>query len=218
MKRNLLFDMDGTLVDSQYAILNSLHEALRENDVKCGQTSLAIEFIGPPIEEIVSKMDSSIPKEHIQSIVASFRRLYDAAPERGLHPYPELEKTLSCLQEKGMRLYVVTNKPWRPTAKILETLGWAQFKAVMTPDAGSPVKRRSKAESIVELLRQELLLPEETVMIGDTLGDIHAAHEAGVAAMAVQWGYEKNKDVLCAEADCTAASPQELLSLLSMEF
>ena len=214
-KRHILFDMDGTLVDSQFAILDSLREALRENCVREPEC-LSTDLIGPPIAEIVRKADPSVSDDVLKDIVASFRRLYDSTPERGLTPYDGIAELLNTLLQRGFFLYVVTNKPIKPTRRILEYLGWKMFIDVVTPDSGpSPSVKRSKAESIAALINEHGLDAREVIMVGDTIGDVTAAHRAGVDAIAVLWGYEKNAGMLIEQAEYAAHTVQELESLFS---
>lgn len=213
-KLHLFFDMDGTLVDSQFAILGSLREAMKENGI-CVPDSLTTELIGPPIAEIVRMVCPAVDDDVLNDIAASFRRLYDSAPEQGLSPYSGIPELLDSLHEQGFSLYVVTNKPLIPTRRILEHLAWNLFTDVVTPDSGPDASvKRSKAESIAALTIARRLDVNEVIMIGDTISDIKAAHAAGVSATAVLWGYEKNKSRLLSEADFTASTAAELAAFL----
>lgn len=216
--RTIFFDLDGTLVDSRLSVLNSLRAAIQAAGLTYSEDRLSSDVIGPPIDEIFRNILPAVTHSALVECVTAFRRIYDAHPETGLEVYDGMEEMLSRLREQGIGLRVVTNKPIRPTRKILEFLGWTLFQSVETPDSGATTRKRSKAESISALLDSAGLLPEQTLMAGDTLGDIRAAHAAGIPAVAVLWGYEKEKNTLIAEADFSVSSPQELLSLLSTDW
>lgn len=208
MKRHIFFDMDGTLVDSQAAILGSLQAAMKE----CGFTpsvELSVDVIGPPVAEIVQSVDPQVPETTLNNIVSSFRRLYDAAPERELRVYDGVPELLHELMSRNFSLHIVTNKPIKPTSRILEFLGWHMFSDVSTPDSWKDGKIRNKAESIAATIMSHGMDKSDVLMLGDTFGDVRAAHTSHIYAAAALWGYEQDKNGLVKEADISFSTVRE---------
>lgn len=197
----LLLDLDGTLIDSYCGIEWSLHNALKRVLPRCPRVPLRA-LIGPPLPEICrlyleqhyhDELDLNqralAIEALVEKLVVVFREYYDAEGYARCEPYPGVIETLQQLHENGVRLFVVTNKPARPTALILERLQWHDyFHAVICPDCRIP-NFAEKFESARHLLESFQLAPPETLLVGDSADDAQAASENGLDFAAVLYGY-----------------------------
>ena len=138
--------------------------------------------------------------EKLETAVQVFRRLYDADPTVGCSVFPVAKELLSDLRAQGKRLFVATNKPLKPALTLIDRLDLGRFEAVFTPDM-TDGKRLTKAEMIQKLIAGYGLDKSRTVMVGDAVSDMTAAHAAGIKGIAVLWGYEKDGARLRSEAD-----------------
>lgn len=189
----LIFDMDGTIVNTVPTVLDCLKKALAETGAEFDAKKLTPTLIGPPLEQMVETLCCSESSEKRAEVVAAFRRLYDAAPEKGT----ELFWQIIPLLQTPARKFIATNKPQKPALRLLDALEISPlFEAVLTPDSGL-----NKAQMIAKIVAENGLNPEKTLMIGDAVSDMTAAHAAGVKACAVVWGYEQDKDRLRQIAD-----------------
>lgn len=189
----LIFDMDGTIANTVPTVLDCLKKALVETGAEFDAKKLTSTLIGPPLEQMVETLCPAESSRKRVEVVAAFRRFYDAAPEKGTGLFRQIVPLL----QTSVRKFIATNKPQKPALRLLDALEISPlFEAVLTPDSGL-----NKAQMIAKIVAENGLNPEKTLMIGDAVSDMTAAHAAGVKACAVVWGYEQDKDRLRQIAD-----------------
>lgn len=202
MKRNfsVLFDLDGTLIDSQASILTSIEAALKEFGLE-SVVPLSKELIGPPLLETLSVICGSNGPVNISTVAVKFKELYDAEGYKNSLPYDGVGELLGQLKAEGYGVCLVTNKRRVPTEKILEYFEWRQyFSYVYTVDsAGVPFK--NKTEAIAKLLEESGINPEYAVYVGDRHEDYEAATNNDMQCLLVQWGYGLNSLVYQSNVD-----------------
>jgi phosphoglycolate phosphatase len=184
----LVFDLDGTLIDSTPGIESALRAAFQS----VGRTMPAVDLrriIGPPITVIARRVEPLLSDAEVASIEQSYRAIYDSVGWRDTLAYPTVGDTLGALHRRGLRLFIVTNKPLVPTLKILAHLGLANlFLEVLTRDSRAP-HYASKADMLADLLSGQQLKPSATLMIGDTSEDQEAAHTNNIDFLHATYGY-----------------------------
>jgi phosphoglycolate phosphatase len=190
MKRDaLVFDLDGTLVDSVPDLQAAVNAVLRE----LGRAPLSAEavrgMVGDGTAMLVARalaasggeLPPGPPHER-------FLELYEAAPAARTRPYPGVPATLAALRRAGCRLAVCTNKPQRATEGVLEALGLASlFDAVLGGDA-LPVRKPDPAHVLAALAALGAG-PARGVMIGDGENDAAAGRAAGLPVVLMTYGY-----------------------------
>ena len=212
--RAVLFDLDGTLVDSAGDLRNALNAVLGER----GLRSLPLEEVKGMIGDGASKLverglaatggdPATLMETH-----RAFLALYEANASDLTRPYPGAVETLEALQAKGLPLAIVTNKPAAATATLLEALDLARFFHVVV-GGDTLAQRKPHPAPILHALKGLGVPAEAALMVGDNHHDIGAARAAGTAAVAVTYGYSH---VPHAElgADRLVDSLTELLPLL----
>jgi phosphoglycolate phosphatase len=184
MIRNVVFDLDGTLVDSLPGIAWSIEAALRE----CGLAAHSLDLkplIGPPVRTILATVSGLPDGQELDRLLAAFRRSYDGDGWRKTALQPGTRPMLERLLEGGFRLWLVTNKPALSTGLILRELAIARcFQKALSRDSRNP-PFASKAEMLLALG----LPAAETIMAGDTQEDSQAAAAAGLECVLVSHGY-----------------------------
>jgi len=185
---NVIFDLDGTLVDSLSGIEQSARAAITAVLPDEPMPDLR-SVIGPPIGEMFAMLWPKLAWEKMHCLVAAFRSHYFAKGCLAVTVFPGVPETLARLHASGLRLFVLTNKPSAPTKKILEHLALANlFDDTLSPDSFEP-PFRSKPEG-ARLLTEKLgLNPEKTTLVGDGADDAISAEVCGFRFIAAAYGY-----------------------------
>ena len=212
--RNVIFDLDGTLVDSLPGIEHSVDFALCRLRYPLRTRELR-PMIGPPIRGILQAICSETDHEALDALEAAFRESYDSEGWTRTALQPGAKETLEWFASIDARVYVVTNKPRRPAACVVEMLGLRSLiSEVLSPDSANP-PYRSKAEMIRRLMESGDVRPGNSLVVGDTHEDLDAARSAGMDAVIVANGYGRFGEAARAEPHRRIQSLCELQSVIA---
>lgn len=186
--KSVIFDLDGTLVDSLPGIEYSARTAIESVLPGVPMPDLKA-IIGPPIAAMFARLWPDLDPEKMARLVAAFRSHYAEKGCLDSLPFPGVMDSLSRLQAAGLRMFVLTNKPAAPTKTILVALGLAEFFAgVLAPDSPeSPFA--SKPDGARALMRRFALDADQTTLVGDGADDAAAAEACGFRFIAAAYGY-----------------------------
>lgn len=192
----LIFDLDGTLIDSCDSILICIAETLRAISRR-PQVKIEASLVGPPLLNVFSKLLSVEDHSIIEVAVDKFKDLYDSIYFDYCKPFPNAAEYFSGPQIK--RNYLVTNKRRIPTDKILRKFGWATyFDKIYTSDLYT-TDMPDKRAVISKILESSQLRKDRCVYIGDTVEDQKAALLAGISflnPLSVPLGSARAQDAL----------------------
>jgi phosphoglycolate phosphatase len=186
--KNILFDLDGTLIDSAPGIEESFYNAyLAVYKEEC--TQLITTFIGPPIDQVLTAVNGEGNLDTIKRFVEAFKEHYDTEGYKKSKLYDDVKWVLDFLLENKLNIFIATNKRVMPTKLILDYLSIGKyFNDIYCPDILEE-KFKNKTELISHLLKTNSLLLNETIMIGDTMHDGKAADENKLDFAFVEYGY-----------------------------
>jgi len=209
--RALVFDLDGTLVDSLDDIMLHLNAALAEKGLSTRTRAEVGEWVGYGAEQLVVR---AVPHpEMVADMLARFRAHYRARPVVHTHVYAQLGAVLDRISV-GRKLAVLSNKPHDLTVEVCDALlrRWP-FAVIAGQRAGKPHKPDPAA--LLDVCSELALAPEECVMIGDSEVDIGTARAAGVPCVAVSWGLRSLDIIEAARPDHLVGTPVELAALFA---
>ncbi len=215
MKHGLIFDLDGTLVDSLQGIAASLNHALALSGLPTHAPDSVRGFIGNGSRILIRRAAPADANEALlHTVEQAFKSDYDLTWQDGTVVYTGITGLLESLQDRGHPLAVLSNKPHPFTETIVTRMfPTIRFSAVLGQRAGIPHK--PDPAGALEIANALRLTPEHCTVIGDSTMDIETARNAGMRVIAVTWGYHDRARLAAAGADLIADDPAVLLELLA---
>jgi 2-phosphoglycolate phosphatase len=214
--RGIVFDLDGTLIDSYEAIAESLNTAL----AGLGRSALPQErvrtMVGRGLETLIERAldgEGGVRPGEIERAVGLFREHYDRVCVSKTSLLPDVGATLSALKGRGYRMAVATNKPSYFAKRLLDALSVGpMLDIVLGPDLVE--HHKPHPEMVLAALAAMGLAPSEAVYVGDMEVDVQTARAAGVKVIVLPTGSCSPEELDRAGADLVLASFAALLDVL----
>jgi phosphoglycolate phosphatase len=205
----IMFDLDGTLVDTAQDITNALNFALEPYDIRVLTVEDTIKLIGEGVSRLVEKV-LPMEKMHLQNDVMSrFIEYYSEHLIENSKEYPYVKETLENLTI--VKKAVISNKKEDLSKRLLEELGLSEyFDLIIGSDTAG--KRKPSPVPVLYAVTKLGLSPEDSVIVGDSNYDMEAGKKAGVKTIAVTYGYRPRENLL--EADHIIDDIRELVPLV----
>lgn len=186
-KLHLLWDMDGTLVNSEPEILSTIEKSLDSVGVSIDNASAKLR-IGPPVKDVIRNAfpQAILSDEQLEDVVKEFRLIYDTSDYENTHPFEGIDELI---HDSNYVHHVITNKPDFATNRIIERKGWTScIVDVLTPHTLE--KEIGHTMTKPEMFRYCRAAYPDTPMvgIGDMALDAESAIEAKITAIGVLWG------------------------------
>jgi phosphoglycolate phosphatase len=209
----VVFDWDGTLVDSPAAIVECIQQASRDLGLEAPDPERASHVIGLGLEDSLRQAVPQLPRERYGEFAASYGRHF-LAREDSMPLFPGVPRLLERLRARGHRLAVATGKSRRGLERALAASGLGiHFSRSRCADETVP---KPDPAMLRELMAELEVQPERVLMIGDTSHDLLMARSAGVAALAVSYGAHPESKLRALEPLACLASVEELDKWLTL--
>jgi phosphoglycolate phosphatase len=206
----VLFDVDGTLLDTRDAWVRAFDAGLAAIRRKGMAGSVAAQWIGTPIETIYAER-CALSGDELAKAVRVFQQVEAESVREGMRAYPGIRETLAALG--AWKLAAVTNKRHDTTVEALKVTSLLPFFALVL--GGDSVPRKKPFPDPVLLAAKTLgVQPSECAVVGDTENDVRAAKGAGARSIGVTWGYGRRDALEAAGVDHLIETPEALPPLL----
>ncbi|MDR4507588.1 MAG: HAD family hydrolase [Candidatus Brocadiaceae bacterium] len=209
----ILFDLDGTLLDTLEDLGNSMNRVLQRNKFPTHQVSAYRNFVGEGITMLVKralpreKLDSDTIRACIQAFQEDYARNWNVKTK----PYEGISETLDTLLERNMKLAILSNKPdYFTKACVSEFLPSWPFEIVLGQQDSIPLKPDpAGAIKIAEHLK---IARENILYLGDTAIDMQTAVSAGMYPVGALWGFRTEKELTDSGARILIKRPEEIIT------
>ncbi len=211
----ILFDLDGTLIDSGPGITKSVAYALDKQNIKVEDLTELYCFVGPPLMDSFMEF-YQMTETQARKAVADYREYYRPKGMYDNKVYDGIPKVLEELKEAGKTLIVTTSKPEEMAKPILEKAGLAKYFELI---AGSLMdEKRTKKSEVIDYALETLGLCEQDkkriVLVGDRKYDVLGAGSLGIDCIGVLFGFGSRKELEEAGAKYIAESEEEITTIL----
>jgi phosphoglycolate phosphatase len=212
MIKNIIFDFDGTLADTQEGILATEREMLRRMGLPEPDQEQMCSAIGLPLPESLRR-GCAIPEERVDEAVKLYRDLFfDYAPQH-IVIFEGVKEALAELAARGIRMAIATSRSSNSLAAILETHKMADFfPERVTADCG--IQAKPAPDMVLHLLKKMGISPAETLVVGDTTFDLLMGKGAGCLAAGVSYGNHSREMLATAHPDWILDRFPDLMLLL----
>ena len=206
----VLFDLDGTLTQSEEGIWNCARYAAEKMNLPAPDEATLRKFIGPPLEYSFQTY-MGLTEEQAEEAKRFYRERYTTVGMYENRVYPGVRVMMRTLWKAGAKLGIVTGKPAYPTGKILEYFGLDKFLSTVVCATDGHAEKE-------HLIRRAL--PEdagEAWMVGDRCFDMEGGVKAGVHTLGVTYGYGSEEELRDGGAERIARTPLEIIGILCTE-
>lgn len=215
MIKAVLFDLDGTLVNSLVDLANSVNFALDKFGFETHKTEEFKYFVGDGIPKMIER---ALPvgnrdKDTIEKVKKVFFESYSVHFADNTAPYDGVKELVSALKEMGMKVAVVTNKAQEMADKVVTSAYGDVFDCVFGKREGLPAKPDPTAA--IMTMKELGVKPQECIFIGDSGVDVLTGANSGALPVGELWGYREETELLKGGARYIIRKPAELLKIIN---
>ncbi len=213
MNKAVIFDLDGTLIDSLPDILEQVNITLKEFKAPLRTAEEIRQFIGNGARNLIKQSFGDISEDDLDERLAFYNERYTNSGSPKTKLFEGVEELLLSLKERGYKLAILTNKPQRTTDEVYSKyLSFANFDMVV--GQSSSVKCKPDKTATLNILEKLNVKKEDAFFIGDGETDVLTSINAGIKNISVLWGYRDKNQLLNVGATTFVLHPKDILNLI----
>ena len=212
-KTTVVFDLDGTLLDTLQDLANAVNYALEQQGMPKRTLEEVRQFVGNGVRLLMIRaVPDGESNPLFEETFSLFKEYYGEHCNDNTKPYAGVVELIETLKEKGYAVAIVSNK----IDFAVKELNDLYFKGIVPVAIGEKegIRRKPAPDSVLAVLEKFQISKDEAVYIGDSEVDIQTAFHAGMKEIAVTWGFRPESFLKENGADCIVHTPEELLERL----
>lgn len=213
MKHAVIFDLDGTLLNTLGDLRAATNHALEVRGLPSHSMEEIRQFIGNGIRLLICRaMPEGTPEAEIDAALDDFKAYYAAHIHDRTVPYDGIPQLLTALRKRGIKVAVLSNKIDSASQQLIEYFFPGKTDVVFGEHVGVP--RKPDPTSCRMVMQQLGVQPEQVLYVGDSGTDMQTAKNAGLYAVGVTWGFRSKEVLLEYGADILVHRPEQILQIL----
>lgn len=217
MIKAVIFDLDGTLLDTIEGIAGTGNQVLTRR----GYSQLSIDqykqFVGDGVKRLIERMMQyhHIPSPLFDELMDDYNSIYKELANQKTKPYQGILDLIKDLRKRGIKTGVLSNKPHHQVKDIMPIyFSDDDFEEVLGHIDGYPHK--PDPLSLKDMIKGMNLIESEVLYVGDTSVDMKTALQAGVKSVGVLWGFRDEKELVNSQASYIVSHPSQILEIISL--
>lgn len=216
MKHAVIFDLDGTLLNTLGDLRAATNHALEVRGLPPHSMEEIRQFIGNGIRLLICRaMPEGTPEAEIDAALDDFKAYYAAHIHDRTVPYDGIPQLLTALRERGIKVAVLSNKIDSASQQLIDYFFPGKTDVVFGEHVGVP--RKPDPTSCRMVMQQLGVQPEQVLYVGDSGTDMQTAKNAGLYAVGVTWGFRSKEVLLEYGADVLVNRPEQILQILDSD-
>ncbi len=212
MYEAIVFDLDGTLLDTLDDLHASVNAALQACGLPLRKKEEVRAFVGNGIAKLMQRATGEVPPAVAEKALAAFKAHYAAHCEDSTKPYDGVMELLSACKERGILTAVVSNKADFAVQKLVESYFGALVCVAVGENESAGVRKKPAPDSLLAVMKTLRVRAENVAYVGDAEVDIQTAANAGVDCISVTWGFKDREFLLANGAKRLVDTPMEVLA------
>lgn len=213
MKKAILFDLDGTLLNTLTDLTNSINHMLEHFNFKTRTEAEIRRFLGNGARQLVElSIGKSVEPEKFETYYQFYDAFYQAHSEDHTAPYEDIPQVLETLKKRGYRLAVISNKQDKAVKQLVEKMFPSLFEVALgvTEDG----IKKPDPKMVEKVLKAMDIKASEAYLIGDSEADIMTGKQANMPVVACLWGFRDMKDITPLNPEFIVGKPYDILKVI----